>query len=78
MLSAVKRLPVLHYNKKKSKRNVQGVPHSQAAAHPRHEEQEETEKKKKNNIKQQRQKKKKKKKKKKKAQIEQTHEKHQA
>ena len=30
------------YNKKKGKRKVQGVPQSQAAAHPRHEIEEET------------------------------------
>ena len=29
---------------KKGKRNVQGVPQSQVAAHPRHEEEEETDK----------------------------------
>ena len=38
--------------KKKGKRKVQGVPQSQAAAHPRHEEEEETDKTKREQIEQ--------------------------
>ena len=36
------RLPIIFLKKKKKERKVQGVPQSQAAAHPRHEEEEET------------------------------------
>ena len=48
-LSKIKISPDIHAktyndrNSKKGKRKVQGVPQSQAAAHPRHEEEEETE-----------------------------------
>ena len=34
----------MYFLQKKGKRKVQGVPQSQAAAHPRHKEEEETDK----------------------------------
>ena len=43
-IETVKKCHLIFKKCKKSKRKVQRVPHSQAAAHPRHEEEEETDK----------------------------------